>query len=519
MEESTSWPLEVKTRAGMLRGATDRDDTVAWRGIPFGAPPMGDLRWRAPRDPEPWAGVRQATEFGPAPWMPGAEHCSEDCLSLNVWRPVGDEAGLPVYVWLPGGANQFQAPRLSDTPGHLVASRSRVVFVSISYRVGEMGWFRHPALRDGDPFDGSGNYGTLDIIKGLEWVRDNIEVFGGDPGNVLVTGESAGAYNTLTLLVSPAARGLFHKVMAESGRTDTSSVELGDQHGEATVERLLTDEHGDQAAGARQSMEPSELARFLRSRSPEQMAVAGRGLFLAGFSDGDVLSTKGFASLDDGTYPNKVPAIVGMNQEETKLFMARTNRELLSDRTRWEEVAGVASAQKRATGCDLVLRRLASNDDQPPVFGYLFRWGWGGEHPSPLPDPVSWMLGACHGMDISFFLHGGAGALFGRNTFNDDNEPGRRALAEAMMGYLANFAHTGDPGSPASDLPTWQPWSNTALGPKLLVFDADHKRRLVSMGSEELTVETVRARFDALDPAVQRLAAGAERTFTVGAPA
>lgn len=199
--------------------------------------------------------------------------------------------------------------------------------------------------------------------------------------------------------------------------------------------------------------------------------------------------------------------------------MARRSRELQDDRTLFEEVAGISSAQKRATGCDLVLRRLASNADQPAVYGYLFRWGWGGEHPSPLPEPLSWKLGACHGMDISFFLHGGEGTMFGRHAFDADNEPGRVALSEAMMGYLANFAHTGDPSSPASDLPTWEPWSNAAGGPKLVVFDADRRRRLVSMSSEELTVEAVRARFDALDPATQNLAAGTERSFTFAGPA
>jgi para-nitrobenzyl esterase len=520
MGKSKSWPIEVATRSGTMRGVTDLTDTLAWRGIPFGAAPTGDLRWRAPRDPAPWTGVRQATEFGPAPWMPGAAHSSEDCLSLNVWRPADREAGLPVYVWLSGGGNQVQVPRISDTPGHLVASRSRVVFVSISYRVGEMGWLSHPALRDGNPLDSSGNYGTLDIIKGLEWVRDNIEAFGGDPGNVLVTGESAGAYNTLTLLISPSARGLFHKVMAESGRTDTSPVERGDRRGETILERLLSEEHRGEAGGvrARREMTLADVAGFLRTRSPEQMAVAARGLFLAGFTDGAVLCADGFATLDDGTYPNKVPAIVGMNQEESKFFLARRSRELQDDRTLFEEVAGISSAQKRATGCDLVLRRLAANAEQPPVYGYLFRWGWGGEHPSPLPEPLSWQFGACHGMDISFFLHGGGGTMFGRRAFNPDNQPGRVALSEAMMGYLANFAHTGDPSSPAPDLPTWEPWSNAAGGPKLVVFDADHHRALISMSSEELTAEAVRARFDALDPATQKLAAGTERSFAFTTP-
>jgi para-nitrobenzyl esterase len=522
MADSRPWPLAVTTRAGTVQGTEDQHGTLAWRGIPFGLAPVGDLRWRAPRDPAPWTDSRPASSFGPAPWSPGTNGSSEDCLYLNIWRPADAVGGLPVYVWLPGGANQQQVPAVSETPGALLASRSEVVFVTVSYRVGEMGWLSHPALRqDADPLDASGNYGTLDIIKALRWVRDNIDAFGGDPGNVLLTGESAGAFNTLTLLTSPMAGGLFHKAMAQSGRTDSHPVELADQRGQGVLERLLTDEHGGQAAGARalRAMSLSDIAAFLRSRTPEQVAVAARGLSVAGFNDGVVLHARGFSSLEDGSYPNKVPAIVGMNQEEAKLFLLRSNPRLQEDRPLWEAVSSVASAQKRATCCDLVLRNLAANADQPPVYGYLFRWGWSGDHPNPLPEPLSWSLGACHGMDIPFFLHGGQLPLFGTNVFTAANRPGRIALADAMMGYLRNFAHTGKPGTPSADLPVWEPWSNAAGGPKHIVFDADLDRRLVEMGTEELTVDAVRVRFDALAPAAREIAAGAERSFALASRA
>ena len=508
MTNDARWPTAVTIRTGALQGSEDRLDTISWKAIPFAQPPVGELRWKAPRDPKPWEGVRDATAFAAAPWLAGGRDVSEDCLYLNVWRPAHDRTGLPVYVWLPGGGNQTQMPLLSQTPGSFVASRSDVVVVTVPYRLNNLGWFRHPALRTGDAYDDSGNYGTLDIIQALRWIQSNIEAFGGDPGNVFVTGESAGAYNTLTLLISPAARGLYHKSMAQSGRQDHTVVEAGDDRGERVLANLLTHEHGGEEAGAKAlaSMSAGDITAFLRSRTPEQLAAAARRVpFLAGYRDGEVLHTKGFDALDDGSYPNKVDAIVGMNEEEAK-FQLQRNRELLEDRELYEAVAKQASDRKRATGCDSVLRRLRGNADQPPVYGYLFRWGWGGgDHASPLPEPASWQYGAAHGADIAFFLHGARGE---RGSFTPENEPGRIALADAMAGYVRNFAHTGVPAAPSPELPAWEPWSNEPGGPKLIEFDATHTELRVRMGREELTVADVDARTAALpDPLRERMAA------------
>lgn len=504
--EQTTWPVTVQTAPGSLRGAADRHDTVAWRGVPFAQPPVGDLRWKAPRPPQPWEGTRDALAFAPAPWQAGTEGTSEDCLYLNVWRPDHAREGLPVYVWLPGGGNRLQVPALSATPGALLASRSDVVVVTVSYRLAELGWFTHPALRDGsEPLDASGNFGTLDVIAALRWIRENIHGFGGDPGNVLVTGESAGAYNTLTMLISPEAHGLFHKAMAESGRQDTHPVEEADERGETLLRRLLEAEHGaDAAARARSEMPAEEIAAFLRGRTPEQIATAARGLpFFAGYRDGRVIHHRGFASLDDGTYPNKVPAIIGMNQEESKFQLSR-NRELSEDRELYEGIARAGSLMKRATGCDDILRRLRANTDQPPVYGYLFLWGWdGADHPNPLPEPLSWRLGAAHGTEIPFFLHGGERPVMGGRAFTDANRPGRIALAEAMMGYLRNFAHAGEPGSPDPAVPVWEPWSNEAGGPKHILLDADPDRALIRMSSEELTPADARSRIEEMPSTVR----------------
>lgn len=236
----------VTTRFGRVQGFPDTGRTWVWKAIPFARPPVGDLRWKAPRDPLPWNGVRRAREFSGAatqfmPIMSWIVDGSEDCLYLNVWRPQSEETGLPVYVWIHGGGNSMgSAAMVSDYFGAKLASTSRMVFVSMNYRLGPFGWFAHPALREGvSPEDDSGNYGTLDLIQALKWVRDNIGAFGGDPGNVMIAGESAGGMNVLSLLISPPARGLFSKALVESGAATTRSMADAEAMAEGVLRILL----------------------------------------------------------------------------------------------------------------------------------------------------------------------------------------------------------------------------------------------------------------------------------------
>ncbi len=506
------WPTDITTDSGPVRGHRDRFDTFAWLGLPYGAPPVGDLRWKAPRPPAPWSEPLIADRYAPAPWQYGVEGSSEDCLYLNVLRPDTDADSLPVYVWLPGGGNRVQMPPLSETPGDWLAAHSEVVVVTVSYRLGDLGWFAHPALREGnDPLDDSGNYGTTDMIAALRWIRDNIANFGGDPGNVTVTGESAGAYNTLTLMASPAATGLFHKAIAHSGRHDTASIRRADERGAAVLAALA------ERAGVPVPDSVPEIRAFLRSASPTELSAASRRLpFFAGFRDGTVFHSEGFAVFASADLPNRVPTIIGMNREESKFSLA-SNRELTSDRDRYERVAGYGSDLKRATGCDNLLRDLvagaeAAGIEEPLHYGYLFSWGWdGGDHPSPIAGSLGWRLGAAHGMDIPFFLNGATKAVMGGDRiFDDANEPGRRDLATKIAGYVANFVRTGNPQPLTDSVPTWQPWSNDDGGPKLIVFDADHQEAHIHMDHDEYTVASVEDRYSDLDEA--------GRAFGVWAP-
>jgi len=240
----------VDTSYGTVKGFADDANTWAWKGIPFARPPVGDLRWMAPEDPESWEGVRQADEFcdwcpqyfvedaGPPPSIPIITG-SEDCLYVNIWRPQSEEKNLPVYFWIHGGGNSIGTAAMTIYDGSKMASNSNLIVVTTNYRLGPLGWFTHPALRNGDEMNDSGNYGTLDIIMALKWVRENIEAFGGDPDNVTIAGESAGAQNVHSLLLSPLATGLFHKAIAQSGGPWTDSVEDGDASADEVIDELM----------------------------------------------------------------------------------------------------------------------------------------------------------------------------------------------------------------------------------------------------------------------------------------
>jgi para-nitrobenzyl esterase len=218
----------VKVKQGKLAGEQQGKYAV-FRGIPFAAPPVGNLRWRAPEPPANWEGVRSATQFSPASWQ-SLEYCkavgggdpgqfSEDCLYLNIWTPTRrDDKPLPVMVWLHGGGYTIGAGGLAPYDGAEFASRD-VVLVSINYRLGHLGFFAHPALEGEDPAGPLNNFALMDQICALQWIGENIHAFGGDAANVTLFGESAGARSVLSLLASPLAKNLFHKAIVQSAYT------------------------------------------------------------------------------------------------------------------------------------------------------------------------------------------------------------------------------------------------------------------------------------------------------------
>jgi len=504
----------VPTSYGKVKGFEDLANTWVWKAIPFARPPVGELRWKAPRDPVSWDGIRAEEGFSERAcqnrMLTDDIIGSEDCLYLNVWRPQSPERDLPVYFWIHGGGNTIQQPIHKIAHGANVAGQSNMVFVSINYRLGEFGWFSHPALRTGRPgdeYDDSGNYGTLDIIKALKWVRDNIEAFGGNPANVFVSGESAGGFNTLTLMISPAAKGLFHKAMSQSGGARTQSVADADANAEAMIAHLLvrdrTATNLEEAQKHCKKMTLKEKAAYLRSKPFAEFYACRRAVpfAMSSFTDGAVVPVTGFNTLEARTYPNKVPIILGTNKEERKfrLFFANAYPD---DDDLYQHVGTLGTELWKATGVDGLLRRLRNNPDQPPVYGYQFCWG--ARRPdgrSPLPEPFASKLGAAHVMDIPFFfnLERSYGPI-DKEIFTEENRRGKEALTRSMMAYIAQFIRTGDPNRPGSDFTKvkWEPWSNKAGGPKCILFDVDGDEPDIKMTTEEVTEEAVKARIETL---------------------
>jgi para-nitrobenzyl esterase len=211
-------PAPATVEHGLAQG-TSEDGLTVYRGIPFAAPPVGDLRWRAPQPAAKWEGVRQTTKFGPKP-IQGSRNgpdMSEDCLYLNVWTPAkSSNDRIPVLVWIYGGGFGGGSTSEPNYSGEKLAKKG-VVLVSIAYRVGQLGFLAHPELSAETTNHVSGNYGLLDMVAGLQWVQKNIAAFGGDPNKVTIFGESAGGIAVSMLCASPLAKGLFHGAISQSG--------------------------------------------------------------------------------------------------------------------------------------------------------------------------------------------------------------------------------------------------------------------------------------------------------------
>lgn len=535
--------------AGEVVGFVNAAGGHTWLGIPFARAPIGDLRWRAPRIAEAWQDTREALAFG-APCIqiggPGAAEGpageiagSEDCLTLNVYAPRFEPAetpkgllALPVMLWIHGGGNSQGHAGLYD--GSILANDRNVIVVSIQYRLGAFGWFRHPALHAdaASPDDVSGNYGTLDAIAALEWVRENIQAFGGDPERVTIFGESAGGTNVLALLRSPRAAGLFHGAIAQSGTARgktlafaenyTDEAEPGDSNSSREVLLRALEKNGrasNRAAGkaVAAKMPDAEIASLLRGLSAEDLVnLYPRDELGAMYhnprllQDGAVLSA--LPALDayrEGAY-NHVPAILGGNRDEMRLFNLFSSPHLrrlfriplgMKNLRMYEATSDSGSRAWKALGVDEPATAMRAEQGES-VYGYRFDWD---HEPSLLWFDLPRWLGAAHALEIPF--------VFGELTlgpatpliFDSDRAELDGELSQAMMSYWTQFAYTGDPGSGRDgELTRWEPWD--AGGGSFLILDTKDGDG-VHMSGDTVTVASVVANV-ARDP---RLETQAER--------
>jgi para-nitrobenzyl esterase len=500
-----SWNNDVlvQTKYGLVSGFSDKG-SWCWKGIPYATPPVGSLRWKAPLDPTPWLGTRKTKKFGSsaAQFMPFLGSIgSEDCLYLNIWRPKTSETSLPVYFYIHGGGNSIGSSAEVAYYGNAVVERSNLLYISVNYRLGAMGWFIHPAVTsNGSPEDKSGNFGTLDLIKALEWVRDNIKAFGGDSNNVTIAGESGGAFNVLSLLISPTAKGLFHHAIAESGLSHIWSINIAKSQSNALLMSLLIKDrkakNQEEAKQVINKMSAEEVNEYFRSKSAFQITKVipkmdfGMADWRNIFTDGTVIPKEGYDVFSTGDWANKVPLIIGCTKDELKLF-GNFRKDPPKNTRKYDLVWGYRSLLWRVSGLDSIVCRMMEKT-AVPIYAYRFDWGSPDKNGvSVLPKEMGRNLGAHHASELPFFLGMGNSSIFmliGK-THTKRNQVGREKLTYLCLKYLANFAQTGNPNG--DDLPQWSPWDKVEGKNKILVLDAGFEDLRLSYLKDAFTPQNV----------------------------
>ena len=550
-------PVQRQTAYGRVQGVDDsaKSGTYAWKGVPFAKAPTGALRWKAPAEPDAWSDTRATTQFGNACaqygriYGPGSNNTydatiattinqpvgNEDCLYLNIWRPASGDAGLPVIVFIHGGSNVsgYTADPVYD--GAALAKAANAVVVTPNYRLGILGWLNVPQLKEGtNAAEDSGNFAMLDNIKALQFINKNIAAFGGDPANVTVMGQSAGAINVYALLTSPlvvnANPKLMHKAVPMSGGLSLASnlppgslptlnpASTALAQGNALLYNLLiadglaTDNTTAQAYAATQTS--AQIATYLRGKSASTLLttlltkLAALGLSGSGpIPDGAVLPVDPVAAINAGNYL-KVPVLASNTRDEAKLFptflalspaLGGISGRLVTDavlfNTQFNYNPDAAPTLAIGTWIPAAYLPVAT-----PVTGFNARtdllnaiffgvsrdnilnalkaqqagvWYFRfdwDEEPAPWND----IYGAAHAFDLPFVFGNFGPSLFAKVANSTANAPGRMALSSAMMASVAAFARNGDPNNASLGV-TWPAW------PSKLLFDASATAKVISV--------------------------------------
>jgi para-nitrobenzyl esterase len=452
-------PAPVKIADGLVQGSFE-DGLTVYRGIPFAAPPVGNLRWHAPMPVKKWDTVLQTKKFAPGPIQGGTPPSgkSEDCLYLNIWSPAKSASEhVPVLVWIYGGGFNAGATSEANYTGEQLAKKG-VVLVSIAYRVGQLGFLSHPELSAETPNHVSGNYGLLDMIAALKWIQKNIAAFGGDPKKVTIFGESAGGIAVSMLCASPLAKGLFHGAISQSGGS------FGPPRVTTFPGENMKKLHDAETAGEAyvKNAGYSSIADLRKLDADKLPAVRGLAWPII---DGWVIPDDQYKLYEAGKY-NDVPILVGYNSDEGASFSPpKTPADYIAAvKTRYGKFADdllkaypVDSTTVPKTARDLSRdaafgwhtwswARLQAQKGKSKVFYYYFD-----QHPNYAEGSPRYGYGSPHGQEVSYVF----------NHLNSSNPSVTKTdldISEAMATYWTNFAKYGDPNG--KGLTSWPTFSD-----------------------------------------------------------
>ena len=463
----------VKIESGSISGLKNTaEDVIAFKGIPFAAPPVGDLRWKAPQPAIAWQGIKKCDEFGPSPmqaqpvafmvytseFLIPAAPISEDCLYLNVWTGAKSGGKKPVFVWIYGGGFSSGGTAVPIYDGEAMAKKG-IIFVSINYRVGIFGFMAHPELTKESPNHASGNYGLLDQVAALKWVKKNIAAFGGDPGNVTIAGQSAGSMSVNCLVASPLAKGLFNKAIAESGSVMVSNPLIN------TATLAAAEQQGLKVSDA---VHATSLQDLRKAPAEELMKFQGR---FAPIVDGYFLPEPVPQIFAEGK-ENKVPLLTGWNADESfvavfdkKDAFIQHAKEKYGDKAQEFLKYYPAGTDEEAKRSQIKISRDMTfalsgfkwagiqSSNNLPVYVYYF------ERKLPAtPDYVKY--GAFHTGEVAYVMNN-------LKFLNRPWEPEDQKLADLMSSYWVNFISKGNPNGPG--LPAWPQFNRQSQ--QAMVFD------------------------------------------------
>ncbi|WP_296821945.1 carboxylesterase family protein [uncultured Megasphaera sp.] len=466
------------TRNGLVQGYV-QDTALIWKGIPYGQAE----RWKAPTDAKAWNGVFDATKPGPVAIQGaiGKTKGSEDCLNLDIFRPNTKEKNLPVLFFIHGGNNQSGAADQANW--QKFAEREHVVAISINHRLGALGFNPLPALKHGTAEENSGNFAVLDFVRGLDWTKENIASFGGNPDNITIAGFSSGGRDVMALLISPIAKGKFQKAISFSGGMTTSDTAWAQQifarhFAPLVVADGIKTNEADAAKWLLQDTQ--EVRNYLQNLPADRVAAAfGRAAIRMNafphlYNDGVVLEKNSFATKNY----NQVPLIMTTGTDEFSLYTRTDDYFVPSVKdgtifTDPEKHSEFAFAKKYGSKLYELFNAEESAVTMFDHYGkapiYTLKIAYGND-PKLVGEKMAFTSGSVHGIWIPFATGIPTATTAGYPAGSFDN-PGALALTAQVQDYLGNFMRTGNPNG--KGLVRWEKWTSATEGPSQLYVNSD----------------------------------------------